>query len=272
MFTWHYRNKLAIVGGLLLFGSGWLVGCGGAKRFTFQEKLPSIAHVHIGHAMTGWKPSPDHKGLFLVAEEEARIALAQARKAVEQPENLAHIQEHVRGVMHAVDPTVQKKGPGLGFGAKKALFEAIGHITFAAKSDDASVNVQQFADPFAESAKPTMDRCDLIQALGQEIVHSSNSQDAYVLAQEVLVLASAIVEGVDLNQDGRINPDVNEIGLQQMRAQITAMIDRENPPYQTVAQRYLFGLIRMPSGKWAFSWLVNPFYDDEGGDGSGGGY
>ncbi|MHC4560977.1 MAG: hypothetical protein ACYS80_27155, partial [Planctomycetota bacterium] len=70
-------------------------------------------------------------------------------------------------------------------------------------------------------------------------------------------LARANVKGVDHNADGKIGPDPGEYGLEQLRSQITSMTDREDPPYQPVSQRYLFGLVRLPSGKWAFSWLVD---------------
>ena len=39
---------------------------------------PTIAHVHIGHALTGWVETPDSKGFFVVAEKNAQIAYRSA--------------------------------------------------------------------------------------------------------------------------------------------------------------------------------------------------
>ncbi len=246
-----------------------LYSCAGIKSGIFQEKLPTIAHVHIGHAITSWKTTPDKKGLLVVAEEEAAIALSESEKAVAKPEDLKLIQKHVGYAMNAIDPGSYKVGPGLGFGLKRALSESINHITFAAQSDDASPNVKAFAPRYATAAEATISRCDLILALGREVLETPSATEASALAEEILTLSRANVSG----SQKKNTRDVNKYGLKQIRRELTAMIDRENPPYQPVAQRYLLGIIRLPSGKWTFSWLVDPFYDDvqAGGGGGGGG-
>jgi hypothetical protein len=38
----------------------------------------------------------------------------------------------------------------------------------------------------------------------------------------------------------------------QLRKELDAMIARENPPYVTVDQWYLFNLVRLPNGRWVF--------------------
>ena len=247
-----------------------LTECTPVKKTVFQEKLPAIAHVHIGHAITGWKHTPDKKGLLQTAEKEASIALAHAEYAVQKPHELQLIKLHVAHVMHAVNPDSQKEGPGIGFGLKKAVTEAVGHITFAADSDDASENVRNFAEPFAINAEALLDRSDLIEVLGEEVLQTVSAQEAFALAGEILNLARANVEGVDSDGDSAIGIDPREYGLKQLRAQIMAMTKNEDPPYRPVARRYLFGLIRLPSGKWAFSWLVDRFYEPE--DGGSGNY
>jgi hypothetical protein len=240
-----------------------LAGCASIKGTAFQEKLPPIAHVHIGHAMTGWNFTPDKKGLFQVAEEEADIALAHSEYALEKPNELDAIKLHVRHVMHAVDPESHPEGPGLGFGLKRALTEAVSHISFAAESDDASDNVRNFAKPFGKNVKATLERCDLILIFGREILQMGSAEEATILAGEIMNLTRANVEGIDTDGNGNIGPDPGEYGLKQLRVQITEMTNREVPRYRPVAQRYLFGLVRLPSGKWAFSFLVDSFYDPD---------
>ena len=277
MFTCSGKKRIPMISISLLFFSIGLYGCAGIKDFTFQEDLPTIAHVHIGHAVTAWMHSPEKKGLFVVAEEEGQIALAEAKRALEKPEDIENIKKHVRGVIHVFDPDIIDKGPGLGFGLMNALEESYGHINYASRSDDATVNVQQFAEVFEQQTLSVLERCDLVLALGQEILALSSAEDSFVLASEIYCYIASIVDGPDVPNECSNSGSTNEIGLKQLRDQIDEMIAREVPEYKTIATRYLFGVIKLPSGKWTFSWLVNPFYDDEdihggNGDGGGGGY
>ena len=239
-----------------------VAGCGSTAKWTFQEKLPTMAHVHIGHAITGWKDAPNEDGLFNTAEKEAETALREAIAATQHPKDLVNIQKHTRGILHAIDPSREQQGPARGFGGNKGLEQAAGHITYAAKSDDASENVRTFAESFEARTKAVLERSDLVVALASEVLASSVATDAFVLAEEVLSLTKGVINGLDINNDGYVNLDSQEVGIKQLREELDAVIAREEPPYATVAKRYLFGVIRLPDGKWAFSWLVDPFYND----------
>lgn len=263
MSEFNGKNLGSITTILLIVISISFYGCSGIKNFTFQEDLPTIAHVHIGHTVTGWMHTPDKQGLFSTAETEGQIALEEAKKAIERPEDLGNIKTHIKGALHALDPDIIENGPGLGFGLLKGLMESIGHFTYAAKSDDASVNVQQFAVQFEREALPLSDHGDLVVALGNEILALTSAEDAYVLASEVHCYIEAIVNGPDEGNECQSVANAGDVGLKQLRSQIDDMIAREVPEYKTVATRYLFGVIKLPSGQWAFSWLVNPFYDDD---------
>jgi hypothetical protein len=244
-----------------------LSGCAGMGDWLAPEKIPTIAHAHIGHAITSWKTTPDKKGLFQIAEQEANIAYAHAGYAVQKLDNLSLIKLHTGHVMHAVDPNSQKKGPGLGFGLKRAVSESVDHITYASESDDASENVRNFAKPFAASAAVVIQRCDLILALGKDILQTSSTQEGAALAEEVLKMSRGILEGVDSDGNGVIPSNPDEYGLKQLRAQITDMTDREVPSYEPVPQRYLLGLVRLTSGKWAYRLEEeeDDAFSDEGG-------
>lgn len=228
------------------------MGCGGVF---VQEELPTIAHVHIGHAQTGWKHSPGQKGLFEVAEERGKKALASA-KAAQISENPDEIKKHIQEMVLAVSVESVKEVEGEEFGLENGLEEAVNHITFAADSEDASDNVKEFAKKFERDAEIVLDRSSLIVALGKEILGSSSTIEMKTLAEELVKLNSDNVFGGD---GGR------ELGLAQLRASLDGMISRENPKYEPVATRYLFGLVKLPSGKWAFSWLVGG--DDEAYEG-----
>ena len=102
---------------------------------------PTIAHVHIGHALTGVHVTPNHEGYFVQAEERAQQAIDAAQKAAAST-NLDEIRKEVAVVVKATDSEED-------FGVKEALAMAANHISFAATSDDASINVQKFAPTFA---------------------------------------------------------------------------------------------------------------------------
>jgi hypothetical protein len=43
------------------------------------HKAPTIAHLHVGHALTGWFNTPEKAGFFVVAENQAEKALDAAQ-------------------------------------------------------------------------------------------------------------------------------------------------------------------------------------------------
>ena len=236
-------------------------GCAGESNFVVQEKLPTIAHVHVGHANTGWKQTPDQKGLFTTAEAEAQAALTHARAAVAAGSDLTRIKSETAAVVYAITAEGRATGSGLGFGLKKALAEAGDHILFAAESDDASENVRQFAGRFQTDSAVVIERCDLVLALAQDVILSGKAEDAAALAEEIGIQTALIVDATSGNA---ASSGEGDIGLVQLRQEMDAMIAREDPPYRPVARKYLFGLIRLPDGKWTFSWLTNQAPSEEG--------
>jgi len=55
------------------------------------------------------------------------------------------------------------------FGVKESMVMAVNHITFAATSDDATLNVQKAAPLFASDSARVIERCDLIGLLGKDV-------------------------------------------------------------------------------------------------------
>jgi hypothetical protein len=70
----------------------------------------------------------------------------------------------------------------------------------------------------------------------------------------------AVQDGADENNDGQYTAE--EAGLRQMRESMTETLAQESPPYTTVERRWLFNLIQLPSGGWAWR-------DPSGGGGGG---
>ncbi len=247
-WTWGGAMRIAnwMLPVLSLVGLAALGGC--------ASHAPTIAHTHIGHALTGWPDTPHQEGLFVAAQQYGKAALKSAREA-DSADDLATIKSDVAQVVKATSPDnageIAPDGHKV-YGVKNALTLAVRHIQFAGDSPDASANVRSSAKQFAKDAVPVLDRCDLIKALGINILNSPSKEEAKPLSRELLRLARANVDGDDSNGDGVVGSVPSEYGLKQLRAELQAMIDREDPPYTTVDTWYLFNLIRLPSGQWIF--------------------
>ena len=80
-------------------------------------------------------------------------------------------------------------------------------------------------------------------------------KEASLLVEELSKAAGANVEGADSKGTGAKGSIPADYGMAQLRAEVQAMIARENPPYRTVDDWYLFNLVRLPNGRWVFDKL-----------------
>jgi hypothetical protein len=205
---------------------------------------PSIAHVHLGHALTGVHVTPGRAGYLAVADEKALAAVDSARAAV-RAVTLAEIKTATALVAKASLSEEE-------FGLRLALVQASNHISFAADAPDASENVRREAAQFAKNVGGVVDRCDLIALLAKDVAAAKRVEEAKALASEIDALASQNLNGIDSNRSGKIGDTSSEYGVKQLRQEIVDMIAKEDPPYRTVDQFYLFNLVRLPNGKWVF--------------------
>ncbi|MDX1541362.1 MAG: hypothetical protein R3349_08145, partial [Geminicoccaceae bacterium] len=104
------------------------------------------AHAHMGHVSDAWEDTPDGMGFLPTARAEAEIAAEHAALAARQPDDLEWMQMHAAHVVHALDPSTEAAGPGLGYGVKPAAQGAAKHIVFASEAEDASDNVKLHAE------------------------------------------------------------------------------------------------------------------------------
>jgi hypothetical protein len=208
---------------------------------------PTIAHVHLGHALNGVHVTPGQEGYLLVAEERAVAAHQLAQKAASGA-TLPQIKSDVQAVVNATNSNDE-------FGLKPTLVLASNHISFAATSDDASANVRAGAPEFARNIVRVVERCELIELLGKDVAAASNLEEAKVLAVEIGRLVEQNLNGEDADGDGVAGGSPREYGMKQLRRSLDQMIARENPPYRTVDEWYLFNLVRLPNGKWVFDQL-----------------
>jgi hypothetical protein len=211
------------------------------------SRPPTIAHVHLGHAVTGVHVTPNKQGFLQVAEQQALSVHALAQKAMHGGD-LAQLKADVAA---AVKASTSKPD----FGLMHALVMASNHIAFAARSPDASANLQQSGPGVSNDIIRVVERCELIALLGKDVEASTQLDEARLLAAEIAALARANLDGEDADQDGVPGGSPAEFGMQQLRARIDGIVQRENPAYRTVDQWYLFNLVRLPNGSWVFDKL-----------------
>lgn len=203
-----------------------VAGCatdyGMTKKSMAEKKMVNMAHVHMGHVDTGWKDTPGKGGLLPTAIREAKIAVQHATFATKK-NNLKWIRAHTWHVAHAVNPKVAPKGPGLGYGVRRAAAGAAAHIGFAAKSKGANKNIKAHSVHVATSANNVISRSDRIVALAKMVQSTRSVRKAHKLSHQILVLSQQLLAGLDANGDGKISWSEGEGGLNQAAAHMGFM-------------------------------------------------
>jgi hypothetical protein len=176
---------------------------GDAIFVTKVEAIP--AHLHIGHVMTNWRDTPGTRGFLPVAVDEARVAVLHAGLAV-KGSTLDDVKLHAGHVLHALDPTLEPKGPGAGYGIKKAAAGAQQHLEFAAresKTGGAAENITTHAAQVSSSLSNVLQWVDQAIAAAQKIRAAADVADAAAPAAELAALTRRISdEGLQQAQTG----------------------------------------------------------------------
>lgn len=207
----------------------WLAGC-------VTVELPTFAHVHVGHAITGWTDTPGGRGLCEVALADAAVAAEHARFAVEGARDIESVRLHLGHVLHAVDPARAPSGPGSGYGLVQALDGCVDHLGYAAEVRDASANLKAGLPPLVAALQPSVRESRSVAALAAEAQRSGDAAVVVAYAQEVAARSGAI-----------------SARLSEVRQRLAGLLAAESPPYRPVARRYLFGIVRLPSGDWGWA-------------------
>lgn len=195
---------------MVLIFSITLMGIGASS---VQAAKGGMAHAHIGHVMTGWGDTPGGKGLLPTAIAEANIAMKHAGFAAKQPGNLSWMKTHTRHVLHALDTSVEAKGPGKGYGMIKAAAGAVKHIGFSAKSPGASGNVKAHTVHVTASTNNAIARAREIVKIGKQVLAAGSASQAAPLVGKIKTLTTQLMAGMDANGDGKITWKPGEGGL-----------------------------------------------------------
>ncbi len=190
----------------------------GAGRMLIAQA--NMVQMHIGHVADNFPQTPDKQGLLPTALAEAKIAAQHASLGMKNPADLAGMKLHAGHVLHALDPSVEAKGPGLGFGVKRAAQGAAQHIENAAKSEGASANVKTHSTHIAGAANSAAARADEAVALAQKVRAAADAAGAAAAMTELSAVVDGIVAGIDANKDGRVNWAAPEGGLNQAQQHV----------------------------------------------------
>lgn len=210
-----------------------------------RKDTPTISHIHIGHAITGWPLAPRKQGLLVVAELASIRATANSARLlkVAREGDLDTARELLQAVIMDVDPVLLDPEDE-SYGLRKGAAEAITHLRLASEIDDSSANVQRTVTLTSVKATDIVDRTDELTAFLDAGLKAGSVQEMEIIAEEIQRTLTAIAGG----------PDAGDVyGLYEFRDDIERMVERENPPYQTVDSWYLFNLVQLPDGNWAFA-------------------
>lgn len=186
-----------------------------------------MVKTHIGHVTTAFQGTPNGQGLLPTALAEAKIAAQHAALAMKSEGNLDGMKLHAGHVIHAVDPTVEVKGPGLNYGVKRAAAGVAQHIELAAKSPGASKNVMTHSMHVATSANNVVKWSDEIVGVAKEIRSATDAKVAAGHVAHLNMLAQQLTSGVDADKNGQVGWQAGEGGLQQAEMHMNLLLKGE---------------------------------------------
>ncbi len=187
----------------------------------------NASHTHIGHVMTMWKDTPGTQGFLPVAIADAKVAATHAGYMQKTPDNLDSLKLHAGHVLNALDPSIEMKGPGSGYGVKRAAAGAANHIQLAAKTEGASKGVQTHAGHVTASLADVTQWTDAAIATAQKIRAATSASEAAPLVAELITQTNNISNGVDTDKNGTIGWQTGEGGLAQANQHMMLMMKGE---------------------------------------------
>jgi len=224
---WAYRGK-PLYGWIKDARPGDITGDGvanGAWKIAVVDAAPNLVKVHLAHVATTFLDTPSQQGLLATALAEAKIAGQHAALAAKASGNLDAMKMHAGHVIHAVDPAVEKMGPGLGFGVRRAAAGVVEHVQLAAKVPYVPANLLTLASHVLASGNNTLRRSDEIIAVAQRIRAAATAADASADVARLDALAQQLTSGLDVNKDGQVGWQTGEGGLVQAQAQMQLILN-----------------------------------------------
>jgi len=199
----------------------------GAWKIAVVGAAPNLVKVHLAHVTTTFADTPNQQGLMATALAEAKIAAQHAALAAKSGDNLDALKLHAGHVIHAVDPRIEPKGPGLNYGVKRAATGVVEHVQLAAKVPTASNNVLTHAAHVLASANNVAKRADEIVSAARRILAATTAAEAAPHVTHLNMLAQQLTSGLDVNEDGQVGWQTGEGGLEQAQMHMQLMVKGE---------------------------------------------
>lgn len=227
-----------------------------ATPLAAQEPADSVegpipAFTHLRHVSETFRGTPENRGLLPTAVAEAEIAHQHATLALRDPTDVDAMRRHTRHVLHALDPSAEESGPGLGYGAVRAAERTAHYIALAATSVGATDAIETHATHIGTASRSAMAKGQEALEIAREIVppppepadtteaadtartegaveeegagegeaeespEPLSAAEIEALLTELVSLTEAMLNGVDADGDGRIGWQEGEGGLAQ---------------------------------------------------------
>ena len=193
-----------------------------------QQKGEAL--THFNHVAAGFTGAPDGRGLVVTAAIEVNTAMMYANFAAGNATNLDAMKTNVRSVLHALVPEQGAKGPGLGFGAKRAAEAVVTHIELAVKSPGASETLRKFGPAVAQAGRAVAARAQEMADLGRQVLAAQTATQAAPLVEQLRALALQLDLGRDANGNGQIEVNAVEPGMNQLEAQVYSIFEGDRLP------------------------------------------
>lgn len=187
----------------------------------------SNAHIYLGFVSKSASDTPEKRGYMSTALRESLVAAAHASYTADAIDDLGDMQLHVGHVLHAIDPTEEPFGPGLGYGLIKAAQNVIESMTLAVEGGDASRNLKLHAKHIIESSQNAINRTRLALIEADAILEAEDASEAAPHAIKFAEHTKAAFIGMDLNGDGKISWKNGEGGLKTADKHLGLLLDGE---------------------------------------------
>jgi hypothetical protein len=166
------------------------------KGIMISRLEPPVVHSHLGHVMIAWRDTPGTVGLLTVAMSDARVAAAHALLTAKSS-SLEDLKLHAGHVLHALDSSIEAKGPASGYGAKKAAAGALQHLGFAASADNASAALKASSADASATLTAAVAAIDRTIATAQNIRSATSAAEASTLARDLAAQSEEIGKRLD---------------------------------------------------------------------------
>lgn len=212
-------------------------------KTVLTAQFPQLAFIHIKHILVAFPNTPHHTGLLVGLLSQARQAQAQAillhglssngnpTAITCAAQNLLNIIEGQHGHHYSPLPalcavlnaTVTGDGFGL-LGTNGYISIAGQHASLAAQAGDATDNIKSHASQLETSLANVNNWMTAVDNDAQSLLSHPNNNGKIL---EIEALTDRAINGVDLDNDGRIDPVTGEAGAEiafqqgQLMAQLT---------------------------------------------------